>query len=61
MDIRSMIAEIQCYIHIMTGKEEIQISVNTNNPKEVFALKSAWHTATRWMQANGVKPILLRG
>lgn len=61
MDIRSMMAEIQIYIHIMTGRNEILISLNVHNKQEMFAFKSAWHTATRYLFANNIKPILLSG
>lgn len=52
MDIKSMIVDLQVYIHIRTGKNEVHIAYPT--PRFMFAFRAAHHTATKWMASHGV-------
>jgi len=52
MDIKSMIVDLQCYIHIRTGK---QVRITPIFPQEMFSFKSAHFMATKWLHANNIK------
>ncbi len=49
MTVNEMIAHVQCYIHIMTGKE---INIKIVNHRDIFLLKNAYGIAQKWMQIN---------
>lgn len=54
MDIRSMIVDLQIYIHLRTGKE---VNINPILPQQLFQFKAAHHIAMNWLIGNGVKII----
>lgn len=47
--VNEMIALVQCYIHICTGKE---VNIKINNHRDIFLLKDAYQIAQGWMQLN---------
>lgn len=51
MDIKSMIVDLQVYIHIRTGKE---VRISPILPLQMFALRATHHIATKWMSENRV-------
>lgn len=49
MTVNEMIAHVQCYIHIRTGRE---INISIVNHRDIFQLQKAYSTAQKWMQIN---------
>jgi len=51
MDINKMIAVVQLYIGIRKG---VDVNINITNQMDVMLLRTAYNTATNWMERNNV-------
>lgn len=49
MTVNEMIAHVQCYIHIRTGRE---VNISIVNHRDIFQLQKAFGIAQKWMQIN---------
>lgn len=52
MDYKQMIATVQIYIHIRTGKE---VNIRVSGLMEMLQLKTAYDIALEWLQQNNTK------
>lgn len=49
MDIKTMIAYVQIYIHI---RKNVEVNINIRDNRDVFLLQKAYNDAVNWMDQN---------
>ena len=55
MDIKTMIAYVQIYIHI---RKNVEVKINIRDNRDIFLLQKAYSDAVNWMDENNFRLIL---
>lgn len=55
MDIKTMIAYVQIYIHI---RKNVEVNINIRDNRDIFLLQKAYTDAVNWMDQNNFRLII---